>query len=251
MHRWTGKSGTPWHPDRLTPQIPYVAPSCGKSFREHRTVRSFPHWLLQLQLWLTTEPLCGMNTNSQKLALLWEFYGLMEKNRRKGILMFLFYRGTRRFEMTPSTHSSAYLGAWFPCKCLRIRYFACEQQQTHPETQEGSTLSIRGRQTASLFYLPSCQHCFLKAVVARVNPLKSVAVNRAPQKWALSRDLITKGPTEEATGSIWSPASCCLQTQANPVNAEKAVKIVFSRGSLNLGFCCSLTVQNLQQPCSY
>lgn len=113
------------------------------------------------------------------------------------------------------------------------------------------SLSIRGKQTAPLFYLPSCQHCFLKAVVALVNPLKSVAVNRAPQKWALSPDLITKGPTEEATGSIWSPASWCLQTQTNLHNTEESLKGVFSRGSLNLGFCCSLAVESPQQPCSY
>lgn len=113
------------------------------------------------------------------------------------------------------------------------------------------SLPIRGRQTASLFYLPSCQHRFLKAVVTLVNPFKSVAVNRAPQKGALSPDLITKGPTEEATGSIWSPASCCLQTQMNPHNAEKSIKRVFCRGTLNLGFCCSLAVQSPQQPCSY
>lgn len=92
----------PWHLDRLTPHNLYVAPSCGKSF---------PHWLLQLQLWLTTEPLCGMHTNSQKLAPLWELYSLVEKNGRKGILMFSFYREPQCFEMTSSAHSSIYLGA--------------------------------------------------------------------------------------------------------------------------------------------
>lgn len=80
--RWTGKSGTPWHPDRLTPRSLCVVPSCWKSFREHS--QELPTQLLQLQHWLKTEPLCGVNTNSKKLALLWEFYGLMEKNGRKG-----------------------------------------------------------------------------------------------------------------------------------------------------------------------
>lgn len=82
---------------------------------EHKRARSFPHWLLQLQHWLKTEPLCGVNTNSQKLALLWEFYSLMEKNGRKGILMFSFYREPQCFETCSSIHSGVYLGAWFPC----------------------------------------------------------------------------------------------------------------------------------------
>lgn len=155
VHRWTRKSGTPWHPDGLTPQSLYVPPSCGKSFREHRRDRSFPHWLLQLQRWLKTEPLCGVNTNSQKPALLWEFYSLMEKNGRKGILLFSFYREPQRFETCSSIHSSVYLGAWFPCKSLRIRYFACERQWTHAETQEGGTYFL----VAAI----KCHHCLSEA----------------------------------------------------------------------------------------
>lgn len=84
---------------------------CTFMWGEHRRARSFPHWLLQLQHWLKTEPLCGVNTNSQKLALLWEFYSLMEKNGRKGILMFSFYREPQCFETCSSIHSGVYLGA--------------------------------------------------------------------------------------------------------------------------------------------
>jgi len=44
------------------------------------------------------------------------------------------------------------------------------------------SLSIRGRQAASLCYLPSCQCCSLKAVVALVGSSKTVTVNRALHK---------------------------------------------------------------------
>lgn len=107
--RWTSKSGTPWHRDRLTPWSLCVVPSCGNSFREHS--QDLPTELLQLQHWLKTEPLCGVNTNSKKLALLWEFYNLVEKNGRKGILVLLFYRKPQHFETWAAIHRGIYLGA--------------------------------------------------------------------------------------------------------------------------------------------
>lgn len=153
VQRWTSKSGTPWHLERLTPQSMYVAPSCGKSFREHRRVRSFPLAAAITALAENRAPLC-VSTNSQKLAPLWEFYSLMEKNGRKGILMFSFYREPPCFE-TFSIHSAVYLGAWFPCTSLRSRYFACKHQQTHPEAWEGNTY----------FLVPAieCHHCLSEA----------------------------------------------------------------------------------------
>lgn len=87
------------------------------------------------------------------------------------------------------------------------------------------SLSIRGRQTASLSYLPSCQRCSLEAVVALLDSPKTVAVNRALQKRALSPDLITEGPAEhEDMGSNWSPSSPCLQTQNKPSCYRKVSK---------------------------
>lgn len=111
LGRWTSKSGTLWHLDRLTPRSLCVVPSCGKSFRGHRRSQELPTRLLQLQRWLETEPLCGVNTNSKKLALLWEFYKLMKKNGRKGILVFQFYREPQYFETWVSIHRGIYLVA--------------------------------------------------------------------------------------------------------------------------------------------
>jgi len=56
------------------------------------------HTAAAIQLRLETEPLCGVNTNSKTVALLWEFYNLIEENGRKGILALLFYRGSQSFE---------------------------------------------------------------------------------------------------------------------------------------------------------
>lgn len=61
--------------------------------------------MLQSQLWLknktnqqTNKTFCGVNTNSIMLELLEEFYNLMEKDGRKGMLVFLFQRESQHFE---------------------------------------------------------------------------------------------------------------------------------------------------------
>lgn len=52
--------------------------------------QELPTGLRQLWRWLTTETLCGVNTNSKKVALLWEFYKLVGNNGREGVLVFYF-----------------------------------------------------------------------------------------------------------------------------------------------------------------
>lgn len=56
------------------------------------------------------EPFCGVNTNSIMLELLEEFYNPMEKNGRKGTLVFLFQRESQHFETWAQIHRGIYLG---------------------------------------------------------------------------------------------------------------------------------------------